>query len=71
MLSPNEAFNRLCKDGAFVEDCDNVHIHWYWHSVGNEYKVMARRNLDGNSGSTLYHEFHISEKSPLSPKRYF
>lgn len=70
MLTPNDAFNRLKKDGAFVEETDNVSIHWYWHTIGGGFKCMARRNLDGNAIPTIFREFHINDV-PLTPKRYF
>jgi len=68
MLSPNEAFIRLNKDGAFVDKTNEVHIHWYWHALGNGYKCMASRNLDGNSYPTFFHEFHVNE-APILRKR--
>lgn len=57
MLSPRDAFSRLMKDGAFVEQTHNVHIQWYWHILG-EFKCMARRNPSGNDAPTFYREFH-------------
>lgn len=67
MLSPMDAFSRLKKDGPFVEEAT---ISWYWHTIGNGFKCMARRNVGSNGAPTLYREFHVSEPPPLR-KSYF
>ncbi len=65
-LSPNEAFVRLRNGGAFAVD----EMMWYWHQLGNGFKIMACRSADGLNAPTLFHEFHEKE-APLTPKRYF
>ena len=71
MLSPRKAFAQLKKDGAFVETCDGVHIQWYWHVVGNGYRVMTRCKIDDEHfAPTFYWEFHESDL-PIVKKRYF
>lgn len=69
MLTPNEAFLRLKKDGAFIEERDRVYTQWYWHPIGLGHKIMARWNLDGSGAPTLYREFHI-EEPPVVRKHY-
>lgn len=66
-MTLNEAFLRLKKDGAFTDD---TNTHYYWHMIGNGFRCMASRNLDGTTPPTIHREFHVDDM-PLERKRNF
>lgn len=66
MLTLNEAFLRLRKDGEFVENINDIRIRWFWHSYSNGFRIMARRDLTSeyNVLSLIhYPEFHINDNT--------